>query len=223
MVKRSFIIIAALVLAAATAGCAAGPQEYVTIPAPMATQANETAAPVESTPMSTPTAEPTNEPTLEPTPAVQEATVGFVGDILMMTRQIADAKTETGYDFTESFLPMKSVFESVDIMCADFEGTFGGEEAGYTQPRETIAPATEENPNPTNPPMQSFSAPDELAKNLFDAGIDAVTTANNHAMDRDDAGLFRTINVLRAAGIKTAGTALSMEDFLTPCVIEKTA
>ena len=61
--------------------------------------------------------------------AVQEATVGFVGDILMMTRQIADAKTETGYDFTESFLPMKSVFESVDIMCADFEGTFGGEEA----------------------------------------------------------------------------------------------
>ena len=62
---------------------------------------------------------------------------------------------------------------------------------------------------------------DELAKNLFDAGIDAVTTANNHAMDRDDAGLFRTINVLRAAGIKTAGTALSMEDFLTPCVIEK--
>ena len=153
MIKRSFIIIAALVLAAATAGCAAGPQEYVTILAPMATQASETAAPVESTPMSTPTAEPTSEPTPEPTSEVQEATVGFVGDILMMTRQIADAKTETGYDFTESFLPMKSVFESVDIMCADFEGTFGGEEAGYTQPRETIAPATEENPNPTNPPM----------------------------------------------------------------------
>ena len=128
MIKRSFIIIAALVLAAATAGCAAGPQEYVTILAPMATQASETAAPVESTPMSTPTAEPTSEPTPEPTSEVQEATVGFVGDILMMTRQIADAKTETGYDFTESFLPMKSVFESVDIMCADFEGTFGGED-----------------------------------------------------------------------------------------------
>ena len=164
---------------------------------------------------------PTPSPSHSPEPEVYRASVGIVGDILMMTRQIADAKTETGYDFTESFLPMKSVFESVDIMCADFEGTFGGEEAGYTQPRETIAPATEENPNPTNPPMQSFSAPDELAKNLFDAGIDAVTTANNHAMDRDDEGLFRTINVLRAAGIKTVGTALSMEDFLTPCVIEK--
>ena len=169
----------------------------------------------EITPSPTPTFSPSPEPEL------YRASVGIVGDILMMTRQIADAKTETGYDFTESFLPMKSVLESVDIMCADFEGTFGGEEAGYTQPRETMAPATEENPNPTNPPMQSFSAPDELAKNLFDAGIDAVTTANNHAMDRDDAGLFRTINVLRAAGIKTAGTALSMEDFLTPCVIEK--
>ena len=55
MVKRSFIIIAALVLAAATAGCSAGPQEYVTIPAPMATQANETAAPVEPAPAPTPT------------------------------------------------------------------------------------------------------------------------------------------------------------------------
>ena len=129
MVKRSFIIIAALVLAAATAGCSAGPQEYVTVPAPAAAQASETAAPVESNPMSTLTAEPTSGPTPEPTPAVQEATVGFVGDILMMTRQIADAKTETDYDFTESFLPMKSVFESVDIMCADFEGTFGGEGA----------------------------------------------------------------------------------------------
>ena len=97
MVKRSFIviIIAALVLAAATVGCAAGPQEYVTVPAPAATQASETAAPVEPAPAPTPTAEPTNEPTPEPTPAVQEATVGFVGDILMMTRQIADAKTET--------------------------------------------------------------------------------------------------------------------------------
>lgn len=103
MVKRSFIIIAALVLAAATAGCSAGPQEYVTIPAPMATQANETAAPVEPAPAPTPTAEPTNEPTPEPTPAVQEATVGFVGDILMMTRQIADAKTETGYDYGKLF------------------------------------------------------------------------------------------------------------------------
>ena len=77
MVKRSFIIIAALVLAAATAGCAAGPQEYVTIPAPMATQANETAAPVESTPMSTLTAEPTNEPTPEPTPGIQMSNRGY--------------------------------------------------------------------------------------------------------------------------------------------------
>lgn len=221
MIRRSFIIIAALVLAAAMAGCAAGPQEYVTIPAPAAAQASKTAAPAEPTPALTPTAEPTNEPTPEPTPEVQDTTVGFVGDILMMTRQIADAKTEAGYDFTESFLPMKSVFESVDIMCADFEGTLGGEEAGYTQPRETMAPATQDEPNPTKPPQQSFSAPDELAKNLFDAGIDAVTTANNHAMDRDGEGLFRTIRVLRAAGIKTTGTALSAEDFLTPCIIEK--
>ena len=212
-------VITALLLIALTACQSEQAAEIVDIAA--LTPTNTPCPAPTPTPVMQPPATPAMEPTPEPTPEVYEAKLGFVGDILMMTRQIADAKTETDYDFTESFLPMKSVFESVDIMCADFEGTFGGEEAGYTQPRETIAPATEENPNPTNPPMQSFSAPDELAKNLFDAGIDAVTTANNHAMDRDDAGLFRTINVLRAAGIKTAGTALSMEDFFTPCIIEK--
>lgn len=225
-IRRFIIIISAALALMLAAGCAQRAAEYVSIPAAAPTLMP--AAPVQTvkptpTAVPTPTAtpKPTAEPTPEPTPEIRRATVGFVGDILMMTRQIADAKTETGYDFGECFLPMADVFEAVDIMCADFEGTLGGEEAGYTQPKATPATATEENPNPTNPPMQSFSAPDELAKNLFDAGIDAVTTANNHAMDRDDAGLFRTIRVLRAAGIKTVGTALSTEDFLTPCIIEK--
>lgn len=218
--KRIFCLILTLMLALVT-GCTANDYQLIKIP-------ERTAAPAESetpTPTAEPTqyaaSEPTLDPTPEPTPEEQKITIGFIGDILMMTRQINDAKTDTGYDFGESFALVKDVFSSVDIMCANFEGTFGGSENGYTQPRETMSPATEENPNPTKPPFQTFSSPDELAVNLFDAGIDAVTLANNHSLDRDDAGLFRTINVLRAAGIKTVGTALDEEDFLTPCLIEQ--
>ena len=216
MRKFAFMLLAAVLMALMLAACAeAGETNYVLVP----TQTEEIQ--IAQTPdVSEPTPESTSEPTPEPTPEAYTATLGFVGDILMMTRQISDAKTETGYDFSQSFLPMKDVFESVDVMCADFEGTLAGEDAGYTQPRETETPATELNPNPTRPPMQSFNAPDELAANLFDAGIDLVTTANNHAMDRDDEGLFRTIRTLRAAGIKTVGTATDEEDYNTPCVFE---
>ncbi len=216
--KRILCLISVLSLAL-LAGCKANDTQLIKIPERTSTPA-ETAV-SELTPEPTSKAAELAEPTAEHTSDVQTVSVGFIGDILIMTRQINDAKTDTGYDFSESFAIMSDVFDSVDIMCADFEGTFGGEDVPYTQPRETMSPATEENPNPTKPPLQSFSAPDELAANLYSAGIDICTLANNHAMDRDDAGLFRTINVLRTAGIKTVGTALSMEDFMTPCIVEQ--
>lgn len=212
--KRLFCL---TLLLALLAGCAADNAAPVQIP--------ERIVPTPSIiPTSSPAPTPAAQAAATPTPspaAPQSITLGFIGDILIMTRQINDAKTAQGYDFSESFAACKPLFEAVDIMCADFEGTLGGEAAGYTLPRETRAPATADNPAPTNPPMQSFSAPDELAANLYAAGIDAVTLANNHAMDRDDAGLFRTINVLRQAGIKTTGTALDANDFATPCIIER--
>lgn len=219
-VKRIFCLIFTFMLAL-TAGCRANDYQLIKIPERTSVPTDSATATPAATHTQYATAELTSDPTPEPTPEVQRMTIGFIGDILMMTRQINDAKTDAGYDFSESFALIKDVFSSVDIMCANFEGTFGGNDTPYTQPRETMPPATEDNPNPTRPPFQTFSSPDELATNLFDAGIDAITLANNHSLDRDDAGLFRTIRVLRAAGIKTVGTALDENDFITPCLIEQ--
>lgn len=161
-----------------------------------------------------------------PTPEVPQTQteavrLGFVGDVLMMTSQITGAKQGDGsYDFSGSFERVKALFATVDVMCGNFECTLAGEEAGYTQPRETLAPVTADCPAPTPAPYQSFNAPDELAANLRQAGFDLFTTANNHSLDRDDAGLFRTIKVLRAAGIATTGTHLSEADKAKPCVLE---
>lgn len=144
----------------------------------------------EITPSPTPTFSPSPTPSPSPEPEVYRASVGIVGDILMMTSQIQGAKTAEGYDFRPSFYAMEPLFSSVDIMAGNFECTLAGEAAGYTQRRPAAPPPTEDNPNPKQP-YQTFNAPDELAADLRAVGFDLLTTANNHCLDRDKEGLFR--------------------------------
>lgn len=217
MMKRARILLLGLIIPLLS-GCAA---TYVAAyPAilegtPAAT-AQWTPSPIPAAVL-TATPSPTPAPTPEP-PAV--ATVGFIGDILMMTSQIENAELPGGgYDFSHSFEPMRPLFEGMDLMCGNFECTLAGEDAGYTRPRSTPPPPTEEDPAPTAP-YQTFNAPDELAKDLFDAGFDVLTTANNHCIDRDQEGLFRTIAVLRAAGLMTTGTFRSEQERQTPLTVD---
>ena len=79
-------------------------------------------------------------PSTLPEPEVYRASVGIVGDILMMTSQIQGAKTAEGYDFRPSFYAMEPLFSSVDIMAGNFECTLAGEAAGYTQRRPAAPP-----------------------------------------------------------------------------------
>ena len=161
---------------------------------------------------------PTPSPSPSPEPEVYRASVGIVGDILMMTSQIQGAKTAEGYDFRPSFYAMEPLFSSVDIMAGNFECTLAGEAAGYTQRRPAAPPPTEDNPNPKQP-YQTFNAPDELAENLRAVGFDLLTTANNHCLDRGKEGLFRTIETLRAAGLAQTGTYLREDERDTPCIM----
>ena len=166
----------------------------------------------EITPSPTPTFSPSPEPEL------YRASVGIVGDILMITSQIQGAKTAEGYDFRPSFYAMEPLFSSVDIMAGNFECTLAGEAAGYTQRRPAAPPPTEDDPNPKQP-YQTFNAPDELAENLKAVGFDLLTTANNHCLDRGKEGLFRTIETLRAAGLMQTGTYLSEEERDVPRIM----
>ncbi len=160
-------------------------------------------------------ASPTAPPAPTPSPAPQEATLGFVGDILIMSSQIAGARTVNGYDFSQSFAPMRAAFASADFLAGNFECTLAGEAAGYTLPRATPPPQTELDPAP-KVPFQRFNAPDELAKNLREAGFDLLATANNHCMDKGAEGLYRTARVLREAGLMQLGTFLDPADAAAP-------
>lgn len=112
------------------------------------------------------------------------------GDIMFHPSQLEGAydKATGKYDFTNSFKGVKKILESADISIANFEGTTGGNEVydyqGY--------------------PL--FNAPDEVLDAIKDAGIDVLSTTNNHCLDTRRAGIVRTIEQINKRGIDTIGT-----------------
>ncbi len=111
----------------------------------------------------------------------------FLGDIMQHDSQIQSAYNSTTkkYEYDSCFQFVKPYFESVDLAIGNLEFTLGGTPfKGYPQ----------------------FSAPDELAVALKNAGMDVLVTANNHSLDRGKKGVERTIKVLDSIGLIHTGT-----------------
>ncbi|WP_303296208.1 CapA family protein [Pyramidobacter piscolens] len=123
----------------------------------------------------------------------RRATLLFAGDLMAHAPQLRAARRQKGYDFTPSFARVTSLISAADLAAANLETTLGGEKRGYTG-------------------YPCFSTPDEYADALKDAGFDALTTANNHCLDRRVAGLFRTVKELRERGFTTFGTYAASAD-----------
>lgn len=119
--------------------------------------------------------------------------VTVIGDIMVEPPFMEQVGKNGSYDFTPSLMPLKSVLTESDYVIGNLETPLAGEEAGYTSR------------------IVSFNAPDTLAKTLKEIGIDAVSTCNNHCLDRGYEGLVRTNEVLDQYGIAHTGTYA--EDF----------
>lgn len=118
-----------------------------------------------------------------------------IGDIMCHNSQYKDAYvSSTGtYDFSYVFEDIKNYVSEADIAIGNLETTFAGKEKGYSNyPR--------------------FNTPEQLAYNLKDFGIDVLSTANNHSMDTNYAGIVSTLNYLDDAGISHVGTNTSWYD-----------
>jgi len=112
-----------------------------------------------------------------------------VGDIMVHEPQLASQyDSDTGiYDYNNNFKYVKKYIDKADLAIGNFEGTFGGKPySGYP----------------------AFSTPDELAAALKNTGFDVAVTANNHMVDTGKAGVIRTLEVLRAAGLTTSGSRI---------------
>ncbi len=127
--------------------------------------------------------------------------IAATGDIMMHDWQIIGGKQEDGtYDFSHFFPKIKPYLSKADVAIGNFEFTLRGKEPykGY--------------------PL--FNAPDSVVDALKDAGMDMVSTANNHSMDGGVEGVKRTYRVLNEKGILTNGTAPSKEE-RKPTIFEK--
>lgn len=114
--------------------------------------------------------------------------VTVIGDIMVEPPFMQQVERDGQYDFKPSFAPLKTILAESDYVIGNLETPLAGEESGYT--RELV----------------SFNSPDVLVEALQEIGVNAVSTANNHSLDRGYAGLARTVRVLDQYGIAHTGT-----------------
>lgn len=160
------------------------------------------------TPTPTPTSTPTPTPIPTPIPTDTVVTIGAVGDIMMPSGILIDTEIEKDkFVFDKLFAPMRDLFESVDWMCGNLEVPIAGKEAGYSTRKNEKTGAI------------YFNAPDSLLATLRLCGVDMLTTANNHCIDKGIDGLRRTVEMLEQEELVHTGTYRSVEDHETVCIV----
>lgn len=138
-----------------------------------------------------PAPEVTAAPPAEPEEFRLKLTV--LGDIMCHKLQYTSALTKNGYDFRDSLALIKPQLADSDLILGNLETTFSGKDKTYSE-------------------YPTFNTPDAFAAALADAGIDIVTTANNHSLDRRFYGLSRTLDILDQEGIQHTGTFRTPEE-----------
>lgn len=118
--------------------------------------------------------------------------ITILGDIMCEPAILRGAEKEDGsYDFDVIFSKVRERLHEADYCVANFETPMAGKEiGGYTGS------------------YYVFNAPDSMAKAMKNAGIDLVSTANNHTYDRGMEGAVRTLRVLDEAGVAHTGSYL---------------
>ncbi len=117
-------------------------------------------------------------------PARRHISIVLGGDVMQHMPQIRAARRDSTYDYSATFRHLRPFLDTADITVFNLETTLStGRYSGY--------------------PL--FAAPVELASALRDCGVDAVTLANNHMLDRGRAGVLSTIKALDSAGVRHTG------------------
>ncbi len=117
----------------------------------------------------------------------RELRFAVAGDIMAHESQLHAAYDEECdcYDFKPVFATVAPLFKGADVAIANFETTLPGKHySGYP----------------------AFGAPDALVDAVKSAGINLLTTANNHCLDKGKAAMIRTLQVLDEKGIPHLGT-----------------
>ncbi|RJE47862.1 MULTISPECIES: CapA family protein [unclassified Dehalobacter] len=159
---------------------------------PLASESTELMPAAESA-----TSESDSSETAASEPEAAESTqikLTLLGDIMCHPTQYEAAQTSGGYDFNPSFEEIGKNTRLADLTLANLETTLAGKEMTYSG-------------------YPSFNTPEQMADAVRNTlGVDVVSTANNHSLDRNFSGLSRMIDFLDQYGLKHTGTYQTAED-----------
>jgi len=114
--------------------------------------------------------------------------ITILGDIVCDGEMLKAARIgKNKYNFDSMFQPLKSYLRKSDYVVANLETPISDTGLKYTSS------------------VFSFNNPESLLKTLKEIGIDAVSLANNHILDRSIKGIESTINLLDKHKIKYFG------------------
>ncbi|MFT8323036.1 MAG: CapA family protein [Bacillus sp. (in: firmicutes)] len=147
--------------------------------------------------------QPTKSISLSAKKYEKSISIAAVGDILIHDRVYNDAvNNQHEYDFKPMLAKVKKQMQEPDFLLANQETIVAGKSIGLSG-------------------YPSFNSPHEIADSLVDAGVDIVTTANNHALDRGTNAQMKSLAYLRKIKLPYVGTYTSQKDQQTIRILEK--
>jgi poly-gamma-glutamate synthesis protein (capsule biosynthesis protein) len=125
---------------------------------------------------------------------VSQVTLAAIGDILIHDKVYIDAKQKDGtYNFNRIFSRVSNLLQAPDILVANQETMIGGKDLRLSS-------------------YPTFNSPHEIGDALKVAGVDVVTIANNHALDRGEKVIQSALTYWDTLGIPYTGAFKSQND-----------
>lgn len=133
----------------------------------------------------------------------QNTVISFVGDITFESDQLERYYDETSesFDFSNSFQYITRYLTASNFVAGNLETTMAGPDTDYEDVFDHYGTAG-----------YLYNAPEAAAKNLKNAGVSMLQTANEHSGDFGYDGVKSTLSYLSAEDIKTVGTQKSAQD-----------
>jgi len=187
-IKKTTLLILFVLISAILCNCAVFNTMEKPPAEPIQIKPTATPHPIQS---AVPTPSPEYSPTTSaiPTPKPIEFTILATGDVMTHGDNLKSAyNTETGnYSFDENYIHVKKIIEKADFALCNLETVTAGEESGYTS-------------------YPLFNTPAAILDGLKFAGFNALVTANNHSLDRGEAGILNTLSEIKKREMLSIGT-----------------
>lgn len=120
--------------------------------------------------------------------------INVVGDIMCHSVQYNYAYVKPdSFDFSPLFSEIKKYLDQSDFLFGNLETVTAGVKKGFSG-------------------YPLFNSPDAFIAAIKAAGFNLLTTANNHALDRGEAGVIRTIEQIKFNHLNYNGTFFSEKD-----------